>query len=179
MSNRNRTVGNSLERKLFQLINRRTIATQQGEVLTEKELTSKDLEALPDSMFVILPKLGSTRKLSRSMDAQKKDLTPENMDRLREFPYILQAKSECKASIPYAKYLSEVKDSNNWGVPVIIHEQTKGIKSSTKHTDTGKAKITFKKQDDFAIMYRKDFIDMMFRIAELEFELKQKEHFEK
>jgi len=28
-------------------------------------------------------------------------------------------------------------------------------------------------------MYRKDFIDMMFRIAELEFELKQKEHFEK
>ena len=172
MSNRNRTVGNSLERKLFQLINRRIIATQQGEVLTEKELTSKDLEALPDSMFVILPKLGSTRKLSRAMDAKKKDVTPENMDRLREFPYILQAKSLAISAAPYAKLLAEVRDNNTWGIPVIIHEQT-------ERTTTKTNKSVFKVKDDFAIMYRKDFIDMMFRIAELEFELKQKEHFEK
>jgi hypothetical protein len=167
MSNRNKQVGSNLERKLFQLINRRTIASQQGVELTEKELSNKDLEAIPESNFVLFPKLGSTRKLSRSMDAKKKDITPENMDRLHDFPYILQAKSLAVSAAPYAKLLAEVKENNKWGIPVVIHEQTK------------KQGSRFVKQDDFAIMYRKDFIDMIFKIAELEFELKQKEHFEK
>jgi hypothetical protein len=172
MSGRNREVGHNLERKLFQLINRRTIASQQGMELTENELSNKDLEALPESNFILLPKLGSTRKLSRDMDKKKKDITPEDMDRLYDFPYILQAKSLAVSSAPYAKLLAEIKKNNKWGIPVIIHEQTEKTKTKTNKT-------VFKVRDDFAIMYRKHFIDMMFRIAELEFELKQREFHEK
>jgi hypothetical protein len=167
MSNRNKLVGSNAERKIYKLLNRRILSSQKGVEITKAEMSDDELSKIADSAFILLPKLGSTRRLSRDMDKRKKDITPENMDRLKEFPYIIQSKSEAKKSVDYSVYLKEIVDNNTWGIPVVFHEQTK---------KTGEK---FVKQGDFALMYRSDFIDMMFEIAELRFQLKQKEHFEK
>ena len=161
MANRNRNAGLSWERTVYQTLNQRTIKS------IGKEITNKELRDLDDSLFVLFPKLGSTRELSRALDARKVDITTMTPERIREFPYNIQAKTLSTSTAPYPKLLAESRAANINGTPVVFHQQTK------------KVGTRFMVQDEFALLYLNDFIDMMFRIAELEFELKQKEHFEK
>lgn len=161
MSCRNRTAGLNFERHIAQVINKRSVKDK-----VVGDITNKDLREIPDSQFDIFPKLGCTRELSRSLDARKIDITTVTPERIKEFPYNIQAKTLATASAPYAKLLDESRAVNKYGIPVVFHQQTK--KATTK----------FVVQDEFACLYLTDFIDMMFRIAELEFELKQKEFHE-
>jgi hypothetical protein len=120
---------------------------------------------MPDSSFYAFPKLGSSRELSRAMDARKVDISVVSPERWPEFPYRIQNKTSCTI-IPFPKLLKEVRENNKNGIPVIFYQQTK------------KALTRFVVQDEFAILYMQDFIDMMFKIANMTFELKQKEHFD-
>jgi len=169
MANRNRTAGNSLETTIVQTINRRTILDKWG---IDINISNKKLRNLDPSVFNILPKLGSTRELSRSLDARKVDITTVIPEKVRDFPYLIQTKTLAGGKADYPLFLGEIREKNSSGIPVFIHQQT-------TRTVTKTDKVVFKVRDEFACLYLTDFIDMMFRIAELEFELKQREFHEK
>jgi hypothetical protein len=171
MSNRNRTAGNGYELSIVREINTRG--------LNQPGLTNKDIRKLPDSNFYVFPKLGTSRELSRATDAKKVDITVVSNERAKEFPYLIQAKTSC-TNIPFQKLLSEIKSMNKGkGTPVVFYQQTEKQKNKAGKLVLKKGKPVFVVKDEFVILYRKDFIDMMFKIADMTFELKQKEHFEK
>lgn len=158
MSNRNRNAGCSLERSIAQRINK---------LILGKEVSGTELRKIDDSSFDILPKLGTTRELSRAKDAKKVDICSVNPQRDNEFPYLVQAKSLAVASAPYALLLSEIKEKNKGSkhIPVVFHQQTK--KKGEK----------FYVQDEFACLYLEDFLKLMIELAELRYNFKQQEHF--
>jgi len=159
MSKRNLNVGHKLERDVVNLINKR--------VLNDPNIKTKDIRGIPDSMFSILPKLGTTRELSRALDSRKVDITTISFERRHEFPYLLQTKSLCGGAANYPLFLSEIRENNSNGIPVFIHQQT--FKKVTK------SRTEFHVKDEFACMYLQDFIDMILKIAELKQKLKENE----
>ena len=165
MSNRNRSVGHKLETTVVQKINRRSLG-KISEGYTNAELGKTD-----PSLYCVLPKVGTTRALSRALDARKVDITTVIPEKVRDFPYLIQTKTLAGGKADYPLFLGEIREKNSNGIPVFIHQQT-------TRTVTKTDKVVFKVRDEFACLYLTDFIDMMFRIAELEFELKQREFHE-
>jgi hypothetical protein len=151
MSNRARNAGNGFERKIVQIFNQLT---------TNKKYTNKELDKVDDSEFKLLPKLGTTRKLSRFLDSKGIDVTTENARRIDEFPYLIQAKCYSTLTVNYSELLKKLKDSKVEGIPVVFHQQTK--KATTK----------FIVQGEYACLYMEDFIDMIYEIVELKQKLK-------
>lgn len=158
MANRNRMAGNKFESTVVQTINRRTY----GKKCTNKELR----DAKPD-LFTLLPKVGTTRELSRSLDARKVDITTVIPEKAREFPYLIQTKTLAGGKADYPLYLDEIRQHNKEGIPVFIHQQT-------ERTVNKANKVVFKVRDEFACLYLNDFIDMMFQIQELKLKLEKK-----
>lgn|SRR4030042_187963 len=153
MSNRSRQAGHGFERAIAQIFNQLT---------TNKKYTNKELADVEDSEFVLFPKLGTTRKLSRFLDAKGIDITVENSTRIKEFPYLIQAKCYSTLTVNYSELLQKLRNSKIEGIPVVFHQQTK--KATTK----------FMVQEEYACMYMEDFIDLIYEIAELKQKLKEK-----
>lgn len=153
----NRTAGHNYEREIVYKLNKKTI---QDPFISIGELRKVD-----DSSFHVFPKLACSREVDRAADAKKKDISVVTKSRDNEFPYAIQAKSSVD-SISYGKLLEEIKTNNPDKIPLIFHKRTK---------NTG---ILFKKQGEYVCMYQEDFIDIMYELARLKFQLKQEEHFD-
>ena len=125
MANRNRSAGNAWEREIVKKLN--------------------DLE--------VFPKLGTTRELSRSLDAKKVDITVRDND--DRFDYAIQCKNT-KSSLNYSKLLSEIDAK---GTKVIFHKQTK------------KGDKNFYLKGKYAILNLDDFIDIISELEELRNEI--------
>lgn len=147
MANRNKTAGNGFERKVIQILNFISVK--------DDKITGKQLQTLPDERFLVFPKLGSTRKLSRSLDAKKVDITVENSDRIDEFPYLIQAKTAVTETVPYVKLIEEIEQKNKQGIPVVFHQKT--IKQGS----------IFRVKGEYAILKLENFIDLIAELAEL------------
>ena len=158
MANRNRNAGLYLERTVVQTFNKRTLG-QPG-------ITNKDIRSLPDNQFSAFPKLGTTRELSRALDARKVDITTVVPERIGEFPYNIQTKTLVGGAAKYPLFLDEIRQVNKVGVPIFIHQQTE------------KKGERFFVKDEFVCMYLSDWMDMVYKIKDLEMEFKQREHFE-
>lgn len=148
MSNRNRTAGNNWEKDIAQRFNRLT--------LNNFKVSGDELRKIKDAEFKVFPKLGTTRELSRALDAKKVDITSIVKERESEFPYLIQAKSLVSASVPYPKFLDEIRQNNTHGIPVFLHKQT--MKQGSK----------FVGKDEFACLYMKDFLDIIFELRKLQ-----------
>lgn len=151
-----RTKGHNYERDIVVKFNRRTIG--------DFDISKEDLRAIHDSSFHIFPKLACSREVDRAADAKKRDISLVNKEREEEFPYVIQAKSY-STSIPYHKLIQELKENFPNKVPVVFHKFTE---------NTGKI---FKTRGEYAIISYEDFMNLIYELAELKFNLKQEEHF--
>jgi ATP:corrinoid adenosyltransferase len=149
MANRNRTAGLNFERYIAQRINSCSL---------QKELTGKEIEELDEKEFKVFPKVGTTRKLSRALDAKKIDITTENPKRLEEFPYIIQAKNTTNV-VHYPKLLFELQTNGVGGIPVVFHRHTK--KANTKFITTG----------EYVCMHMEDFLDIITELHKLKLQI--------
>jgi len=99
-----------------------------------------------EEFLPLFRKLGTTRNLSRAMDAMKIDLTTEDPAKHRDFGLTIQAKNSTTA-VSYPKLLSQMQEGVDMhgGIPIIYHKQTERI---------GK---NFMGRGEYIIMHAKDF----------------------
>jgi hypothetical protein len=152
----NRTAGHNYERDIVVRINRRTIK--------RPEVSKEELRTIHDSSFHIFPKLVCSREVDRAADAKKRDISLVNKEREEEFPYVIQAKSYSK-SVPYHKLIVELQKNFPNKIPVVFHKFTK---------NTGKS---FREQGEYVVLTYENFMDLIYELAELKYNLKQEEHF--
>lgn len=96
----------------------------------------------------------TTRQGSRELDALKIDLMNSNTSKEGRLVYNIQAKN-IKGHIPYAKVISELP-------------REEGIKNVICHKMTRKVGNRFVEQDQFAILYLDDFMEIVKKLKEYE-----------
>ena len=173
MSNgkRNRNAGNGWERDCAARINERSMAGRQHPSDDDGKLIP--VSKLPEEYFTTFPKIGTTRKYSRALDALKVDLTVTHPMKLKDFPYLIQNKTKQGGAVGYPGLLRLMREKTEGypGILVVFHQETK-----RKQLKTGK--VIFEVQDEFAILFLDDFIDMMFELQETKLKLKKYEETE-
>jgi hypothetical protein len=102
----------------------------------------------------------TTRQGSRELDALKIDLMNSNTSKEGRLAYNIQAKN-IRGHIPYAKVIAELPIEENI-TNVICHKMTRKVGNR------------FVEQDQFAILYLDDFMNMVKRLREYESKTAQK-----
>jgi len=134
MANRNRNAGNTYEREIVNRFNSRVYLNEEG-------------DSVP-----LFPTLGTTRDLSRAMDAAKIDITTVNPMEHIIFGLTIQAKTKT-TSPSYPKLLDIMKSGveTYGGIPIVYHRQTKRVQK------TPESQPRFMKRGEFVSLNALDF----------------------
>jgi len=134
-SNRNRNAGNAYEVALVARYN------------------SFGFNLGKDEFLPLFYKVGTTRNLSRAMDALKIDITTQDPEKHSSFGLTIQAKNSTTA-ISYPKLLSQMQEGVDkyGGMPVIYHKQTQ------------RAGKNFMSRGEYIIMHAKDFETILIKM---------------
>lgn len=134
MANRNRNAGNSYEREIVNRYNKMGYSDTEGDFVS------------------FFPTLGTTRDLSRAMDAAKIDITTINPINHRIFGLTIQAKTKT-TSPSYPKLLDLMKPGIEiyGGIPIVYHRQTQRVQK------TPESQPRFMKRGEFVILNATDF----------------------
>lgn len=133
-SNRNRNAGNTYEREIVNRFNKLVYLNERGEDTP------------------LFPTLGTTRDLSRAMDAMKIDITTVDPAKHKGFGLTIQAKTKT-TSPSYPKLLDVMKPGieRYGGIPIVYHRQTKRVQK------TPESQPRFMKRGEFVILNAADF----------------------
>jgi len=134
MANRNRTAGNAYELDIVKRYNSFNYVDEEGRETP------------------LFPTLGSTRELSRAMDAKKVDITTVKPKEYEKFGLTIQAKNKTTAP-SYPKLLGLMKEAVEifGGIPIVYHKQTQRVQK------TPNVKPRFMKRGEFVILNATDF----------------------
>lgn len=100
------------------------------------------------------PDVITTRQGSRELDAKKIDLMNSNLSKNGRLEYNVQAKN-VKGHLAYGKILDELPKEDSI-INVVLHKQTTKVKNR------------FVCKDKFAILYLKDFLELIKKLKQYE-----------